>query len=117
MDTTEKPVSTAAAAQYLGISERTLRKYQRQGNGPPCARLGRRKIYLLSEIHEWLRKGGQRQPQSDVSPTNQDEKPQQRDRFRGHPEIVARRRAYSRRRSPASAGRRPTVDDGSKLIN
>lgn len=43
-----------AAAKALGISERTLKRWNAAGFGPPSLRLGHHRLYRLASLREWL---------------------------------------------------------------
>lgn len=46
-----------AAAQFLGISVRTLERYRVSGTGPRFCRLGRRLVrYREADLEEWVRR-------------------------------------------------------------
>jgi predicted DNA-binding transcriptional regulator AlpA len=48
-------------ARRLSVSQALLRKWRRAGGGPPFVRLGRRVVYLWSDVEAWLetkRQGG-----------------------------------------------------------
>jgi predicted site-specific integrase-resolvase len=42
-------------AVQLNISERTLHRWRRLGEGPPVTKVGRRIYYQLPTVREWLR--------------------------------------------------------------
>jgi hypothetical protein len=43
-----------AASQFLGVSAATLRAWRSQGRGPRFARLGRRVVYLITDLEAFL---------------------------------------------------------------
>jgi predicted DNA-binding transcriptional regulator AlpA len=48
-------MNTAAAAEYVGISEATLKRYRKEGGGPEYIRLGARIIkYRQTDLDRWL---------------------------------------------------------------
>jgi predicted DNA-binding transcriptional regulator AlpA len=49
-----KVVPTAEAARVLGLSESTLAKMRLNGNGPIYCKLGRRVVYRLADLEQWL---------------------------------------------------------------
>ena len=46
--------SERQAARLLGISAHTLRWYRGEGRGPAYHQVGRRVIYKLEDLNEWL---------------------------------------------------------------
>lgn len=42
------------AARTVGLSESTLAKMRLNGNGPIYCKLGRRVVYRLQDLHDWL---------------------------------------------------------------
>jgi excisionase family DNA binding protein len=48
---------------YLGTSRQALYALRHKGEGPPCYRLGRRLLFRLSEVDEWLARQRDRQQQ------------------------------------------------------
>ncbi len=48
-------VDTYRAAELIGMSKRTLEKWRSEGNGPPFLKLGRRVLYSVADLEEWLR--------------------------------------------------------------
>lgn len=53
---------TGEAAQYCGLSPRTLEKFRLTGDGPPFIRpLGRRfVVYDLTDLDDWMSSGRRR---------------------------------------------------------
>jgi hypothetical protein len=47
--------SESDTAQQLGQAERTLRKWRREGLGPPWVKIGRRIFYPTAGILPWLK--------------------------------------------------------------
>ena len=46
-------LDTVAAADYLGLSPRTLQKHRVYGGGPPFRKFGRRVLYALEDLDTW----------------------------------------------------------------
>lgn len=46
-------ISTKEAAEYLGLSRRTLEKYRVYGAGPQFYKLGRRAMYKPKDLDDW----------------------------------------------------------------
>lgn len=42
------------AARFVGLSESTLAKLRLNGNGPVYCKLGRRVVYRLADLEQWL---------------------------------------------------------------
>lgn len=42
------------AAQVIGVSESTLRRLAKRGEGPPRLTLGRRVLFPKAAVHRWL---------------------------------------------------------------
>jgi predicted DNA-binding transcriptional regulator AlpA len=49
-----KVVSAKIAARFVGLSASTLAKLRLNGNGPLYCKLGRRVVYRLSDLEQWL---------------------------------------------------------------
>ena len=49
-----KVVSAKGAAQIVGLSQSTLAKLRLNGNGPVYCKLGRRVVYRLADLEQWL---------------------------------------------------------------
>ncbi|MDP9119828.1 MAG: helix-turn-helix domain-containing protein [Acidobacteriota bacterium] len=47
-------LSTPQAAEYCGLSPRTLEKYRLAGGGPSFYKLGGRVSYSLTDLDQWL---------------------------------------------------------------
>jgi predicted DNA-binding transcriptional regulator AlpA len=47
-------VSAARVASLFGISVRTLSRWEATGNGPPKIKVGRRALFDLVKLSEWL---------------------------------------------------------------
>jgi predicted DNA-binding transcriptional regulator AlpA len=47
-------VSARDAARQIGLSESTLAKLRLNGNGPAYCKLGRRVVYRLVDLEQWL---------------------------------------------------------------
>lgn len=52
---TDPFLSTAAAAEYLGVPEGTLRYWRYCQTGPRSFKLGRRRVYRVSDLEAWAR--------------------------------------------------------------
>lgn len=46
----------AEAAQQLGVSKRTLKRWEQLRRGPPVTRVGRRNLYRRESLMRWLAK-------------------------------------------------------------
>jgi predicted DNA-binding transcriptional regulator AlpA len=49
-----KVVSAKVAAHFVGLSESTLAKVRLNGNGPVYCKLGRRVVYRVADLDQWL---------------------------------------------------------------
>jgi predicted DNA-binding transcriptional regulator AlpA len=49
-----KVVTTKVAARFVGLSESTLAKLRLNGNGPIYCKLGRRVVYRVADLEQWL---------------------------------------------------------------
>jgi len=49
-----KVVSAKVAARFVGLSASTLAKLRLNGNGPVYCKLGRRVVYRLVDLEQWL---------------------------------------------------------------
>ncbi len=47
-------VDTRRAAELIGMSKRTLEKWRGEGTGPPFLKLGRRVLYSVADLEEWI---------------------------------------------------------------
>lgn len=47
-------LSTKEAAEYMGISERTLEKYRVAGGGPPYMKIFNRVVYDTKDLDDWM---------------------------------------------------------------
>ena len=47
-------LSTRDAAEYLGLSPKTLETNRTRGGGPPFVKLGRRVVYRRGDLDAWL---------------------------------------------------------------
>ena len=54
MTNAAKVVTTAEAARLVGLSESTLAKLRLNGNGPVYCKLGRRVVYRVTDLDQWL---------------------------------------------------------------
>lgn len=54
--TTDRPLSIEEAADRLGLPVSTLRywRQRRKGEGPLSGKLGRRVVYLPSDVEAWM---------------------------------------------------------------
>jgi predicted DNA-binding transcriptional regulator AlpA len=53
-------VSERRVAKMLGLSQRQLQRWRKEGKGPPSTKIGRRVFYELDELQKWIdRKKGQ----------------------------------------------------------
>jgi predicted DNA-binding transcriptional regulator AlpA len=43
-------------AAMLGCSQRTLQRWRTEGKGPPSTKIGRKQLYELKELQEWIDK-------------------------------------------------------------
>lgn len=50
----QKYLSTKEAAEYIGLSNRTLEKARVIGGGPAYLKLGRRVVYAVCDLEGWL---------------------------------------------------------------
>jgi predicted DNA-binding transcriptional regulator AlpA len=57
-------IRTQEAAQFLGLSRRTLEKHRVYGTGPQFRKLGGRVVYRIEDLHAWAERGS-RQSTSD----------------------------------------------------
>ena len=65
--TESKYLNNREAAEYLGLSVRTMNRYRVTGDGPPYYRLGNRVRYVRAELDEWVG-GSRRTSTSDDGP-------------------------------------------------
>jgi predicted DNA-binding transcriptional regulator AlpA len=49
-----KVVTAVEAARLVGLSESTLAKLRLNGNGPVYCKLGRRVVYRVTDLDQWL---------------------------------------------------------------
>jgi len=54
----ETMLTTAEAAEYCGLSRRTLEKRRGSGGGPRYLKLGRLVKYRVRDLEEWIARGG-----------------------------------------------------------
>lgn len=47
-------LNTNQAAEYLGMSPTTLNRMRVTGDGPPYSKVGRRVIYDIRELDDWV---------------------------------------------------------------
>lgn len=56
-DTMHRPyLDTRAAAEYLCLSERTLRNWRYRRQGPRAINLGRRIVYAITDLDAWVQR-------------------------------------------------------------
>ena len=72
--------TTAEAAEYVGMSPRTLERYRVTGEGPKYLKIGRLVYYLQRDLDDWL-KTKVRRSTSDPGPEPKP-KPKQRPKGR-----------------------------------
>ena len=48
---------TPEAAQFLGLSGRTLEKHRTYGTGPQYRKIGGRVVYALYDLQDWAERG------------------------------------------------------------
>ena len=53
--TIERPITTAELSEMIGIPESTLRFYRARRIGPRSYKLGRKTVYDLADVREWMR--------------------------------------------------------------
>ena len=53
-DSTRRYLNTQEAADYLGISPKTLSKMRGGGGGPRYSKAGRRVIYDIRDLDSWV---------------------------------------------------------------
>lgn len=51
--TDDRCLKTSEVAEYLGLSDKTIRQYRTDGRGPEYARFGRMIRYRLSDVNKW----------------------------------------------------------------
>jgi predicted DNA-binding transcriptional regulator AlpA len=51
---------TLEAARFIGVSTRTLEKHRIYGTGPKYSKVGRRIVYAISDLKEWVERGAKR---------------------------------------------------------
>jgi predicted DNA-binding transcriptional regulator AlpA len=54
MTATPSPIPVEAASKHVGLSVSTLNKLRVFGGGPVFLKLGRRVVYDISDLDEWL---------------------------------------------------------------
>ncbi|WP_337366552.1 helix-turn-helix domain-containing protein [Phascolarctobacterium sp.] len=53
----DKWISIECAAEYLDVSQDTIRNWIRKNNGIPAHRIGKLWKFKLSELDEWVKSG------------------------------------------------------------
>ncbi|MFF0124406.1 helix-turn-helix transcriptional regulator [Streptomyces mirabilis] len=66
------------AAEYLGISPNTLYVWRHRRQGPPSFRMGRRVMYRISALDEWVIAQEQADSRSNVALNPLNQKPMKR---------------------------------------
>ena len=82
---------TPEAAQFLGLSGRTLEKHRTYGTGPQYRKIGGRVVYALYDLQDWAERGAK----------NSTSDPGRRDRPSGQTRCHARNPRLRRRASAA----------------
>jgi predicted DNA-binding transcriptional regulator AlpA len=54
---TARSMSTPEAARFLGLSVQTLSKHRTYGSGPRWSKIGRRVVYAIGDLTEWVERG------------------------------------------------------------
>jgi|AntAceMinimDraft_11_1070367.scaffolds.fasta_scaffold14977_2 predicted DNA-binding transcriptional regulator AlpA len=65
---TTRRVASPNAAELLGISESTLRKWRMSGIGPRFIKVGSRVVYDTGELEDWLERRSRTQTTSYLAP-------------------------------------------------
>jgi predicted DNA-binding transcriptional regulator AlpA len=55
--TPDRRLNRRDAADYLGLSVKTLANYRSRGKGPRCIRVGGRTFYYLKDLEAFVRDG------------------------------------------------------------
>ncbi|MFE2430687.1 helix-turn-helix transcriptional regulator [Streptomyces sp. NPDC059373] len=71
-------LSLPKAADYLGISANTLYVWRHRRQGPPSFRMGRRVMYRISALNEWIAEQEKADSRSTPSLNPLNHKPQRR---------------------------------------
>ena len=50
----QKRLCAKEAASYIGLSHSTLAKYRTTGEGPPFMKIGRKVLYDVAVLDDWL---------------------------------------------------------------
>jgi predicted DNA-binding transcriptional regulator AlpA len=66
------------AAAYLGISSNTLYVWRHRRQGPPSFRMGRRVMYRVSALHDWVDQQEKADSRSNPALNPLNRKPQRR---------------------------------------
>lgn len=54
IDFTPAALNTEQAAHYIGVSSEYLKRARIRGDGPPFSKIGRRVVYLIKELDQFL---------------------------------------------------------------
>jgi len=54
-------------AAELGLAEATLIRWEKDGRGPPCTRVGRDPLYYKPSIEKWLRSCERAKPRASAA--------------------------------------------------
>jgi hypothetical protein len=60
----EDYLDRAACARMLGKSPRTLQLWERRREGPPVTYVGRRALYYVPSLRDWIREQERHMPRS-----------------------------------------------------
>jgi hypothetical protein len=63
-------LNTERAAQYIGYGVPTLERYRLSGAGPVYSRVGRRVLYHVDDLDEWMRLGRRRSTSGPLIPSD-----------------------------------------------
>jgi hypothetical protein len=74
-------LDTARAAPYCGYGVGTFERYRITGEGPVYSRVGRRVLYHVDDLDEWMRLGRRRSTSGPLipSPRERDGRPRHRE--------------------------------------
>lgn len=57
LNISDKWVSLESAAEYLGVSQDTIRNWIKKDNGIPAHKIGKLWKFKLSELDDWVKSG------------------------------------------------------------